>query len=239
MYAVISDASPRERLSRESQLEKLTQCEDDLSQVATNVTELISELHCLRTGSEELGRALTEREAVVEEQRSALAKHEEERRQLHQQAGVMSEALQAAEFRASEHDARVAALEGELVQLRAAIDERERRLAELNAQHEVVRGALAGREEELERARAEAEAAMLELAEKQPAEVRDEPASPVGHVRLFALADRYTVSDSDEPCPRTGDVVRVGAGECVVVRVGPSPFPGDKRRCAVLSVAQA
>lgn len=235
---MISDASPRERLSRESQLEKLTQCEDDLSQVATNVTELIAELHHLRTASEELGRTLAEREAVVEQQRSALAKHEDERSRLHQQAGVMSEALREAETRLFEHEARVTALEQELDNLRAVIDERERRLVELNAQHELVRGALAEHEDELEQARANAEAATRELATRQRVEVSDEPDSPVGHVRLVALPDGYRISESDDPCPRTGDVVRAGLGECVVVRIGPSPFPGDKRRCAVLSVAQ-
>jgi chromosome segregation ATPase len=235
---VISDASPRERLTRQSQLEKLTQCEDDLSQVATNVTELIAELHRLRADGEELGRALAEREAVVEQQRSALAKHQDERTRLHQQASVTSEALRAAKTRLLEHEARVAALERELNDLRAGIDERERRIVELNAQHELVRGALAEREGELEQARAVSKAATLELATRQRAEVPEEPASPVGHVRLVALPDRYTISESDDPCPRTGDVVRVDLAKYVVMRIGPSPFPGDKRRCAVLSVAQ-
>lgn len=235
---MISHASPRERLSRESQLEKLTQCEDDLSHVATNVTELVAELHRLRTDSKALGRALAEREDVVAQQRNALAKYEDERSRLHQQAGVASEALRAAETRLLEHDARVTALERELDVLRAGIDEREQRLVELNAQHELVRGTLAVREGELKQAGAEAEAATLELAGAHHDRASDEPALPVGHVRLVALPDGYTISESDDPCPRIDDVVRVGFGECVVVRIGPSPFPDDKRRCAVLSVAR-
>jgi DNA repair exonuclease SbcCD ATPase subunit len=235
---VISDAFQRERLSRESQLEKLTLCEDDLSQVATNVTELIAELHRLRTESEALGRALADREALLEQQRSALAKHEVERSRLHQQAGVASEALRAAETQRFEHDSRVAALERELDTLRTGIDERDRRLVELNAQHELVRGTLAEHEDELKQARADAEEAARELAEVRRDEASDEPPSPIGHVRLIALPDGYTISESEDPCPRTGDVVHVGFGECAVMRIGPSPFPGDKRRCAVLSVAR-
>jgi chromosome segregation ATPase len=235
---VISDGSPRQRLSRESQLEKLTLCEDDLSQVATNVTELIAELHRLRTESEALGRALADRETLLEQQRSALAKHEVERSRLHQQAGVASEALRAAETQRFEHDSRVTALEQELDTLRTGIDERDRRLVELNAQHELVHGALAEHEDELKQARADAEEAAREPAEARRDEASDEPASPVGHVRLIALPDGYTISESEDPCPRTGDVVQVGLGECAVMRIGPSPFPGDKRRCAVLSVAR-
>ena len=123
---MISDASPRKQLSRESQLEKLAQCEYDLSHVATDMTGLIAELHRLRTDSEELGRALAEREAMVEQQRNALAKHEDERARLHHQAAVASEALHAAETRLLENDASAAALMTELDALRARIDERER-----------------------------------------------------------------------------------------------------------------
>jgi chromosome segregation ATPase len=235
---VISHAPPRERLSRESQLEKLTQCEDDLSQVATNVTELIAELQSLRTGSEELGRALAEREAVLDQQRSAVSMYEEERSRLHEQAGAMSEALRASETRRLEHEARAAALVIELDALRAAVGERERRLVALTAQHELACGKLDERQGEFDEARAAAEAAALELAETRRAGGSDGQAAAVGHVRLLALPDGYRLSESDDPVPATGDVVREGFGECVVVRIGPSPFPGDKRRCAVLSFAQ-
>jgi chromosome segregation ATPase len=235
---VISDASPLERLTRESQLDKLTRCEDDLSQIAENVTELLTELDRLRAGSEELGRVLAEREALVEQQRRALAKHEDERTRLRQQAGATSEALRAAETRLSEHDEREAAVKRELDDLRGGIDERERHLAELTARHDLVCDALAARQGELEQARADAAAAMLELAELQRTDGPAEAATSAGHVRLLARPDGYAISESEDPCPRTGDVVRVGVGECVVVRIGRSPFPGDTRRCAVLSVAQ-
>ena len=235
---MISDASPRERLTRESQLDKLTRCEDDLSQMAENVTELLHELDRLRAGSGELGRVLAERDALVEQQQGALAKHEDECTRLRQQAEAASEALRAAETRLSEHDEREAAVKRELDDLRAGIDERERHLAELAAQHDLVRDTLAARQGDLEHAHADAAAAKLELAELQRTEGPDEPARSAGHVRLVARPDGYAISESEDPCPRTGDVVRVGVGECVVVRIGRSPFPGDTRRCAVLSVAQ-
>ena len=235
---MISDASPRERLTRELQLDKLTRCEDDLSQIAANVTELLAELHRLRAGSEELGRVLAERDALVEQQQRALAKHEDECTRLRQQAGATSEALRAAETSLSEHDEQEAALKRELDDLRAGIDERERHLAELTAQHDLVCDTLVARQGELEQARADATAATRELAELQSTEAPEEPATSAGHVRLLARPDGYAISESEDPCPRMGDVVRVGIGECVVVRIGRSPYPGDTRRCAVLTVAQ-
>lgn len=233
----MSEASPREKLSRELQLAKLTQCEDDLSHVATNVAELVTELQRLRSDSEALGRELAERDTALEQHRSALATQEDERSRLHQQAGAASEALRAAESRLVENDAQVATLERERVALHAGIDERERRLVDLNAQHELVRGTLAEREGQLEQARAEAEAATFELAEARRPGSSDEPDSSLGYVRLFALPGGYTLDESEGPCPHPGDVVSAGFGECVVTRIGPSPFPGDKRRCAVLWVA--
>ena len=235
---MISDASPRVRLTRESQVDKLTRCEDDLSQIAENVAKLLTELDGLRSGSEDLRRVLAERDALVEQQQRELAKHEDERTRLREQAGATSEALRAAETRLSEHDEREAAVRRELDDLRGGIDERERHLAELTAQHDLVCDTLAARQGELEQARADAAAATLELAEVQRAEDPDEPAKAAGHVRLLARPDGYAISESEDPCPRPGDVVGNGAGECVVVRVGRSPFPGDTRRCAVLSVAQ-
>jgi len=233
----MSEASPREKLSRESQLAKLTQCEDDLSHVATNVTQLITELQGLRFDSEALGRELAERETALEQHRNALATQGDERARLEQQAGAASEALRAAESRLLESDAQVATFGRELEALHAGIDERERRLVDLNAQHELVRSRLAEREGQLELARAEAEAATFELAEARGPSSLDEPHASLGHVRLFALPGGYMLDESEDPCPRPGDVVSGGFGECVVTRIGPSPFPGDKRRCAVLSVA--
>jgi chromosome segregation ATPase len=235
---VISDASPRVRLTRESQVDKLTRCEDDLSQIAENVAKLLTELDGLRSGSEDLCRLLAERDALVEQQRSALAKHEDESTRLQQQAAAASEALRAAETRLSEHDERGTAVKRELDDLRGVINERERHLTELSAQHDVVCDVLAMRQGELEQARADAATAMLELAELQRIDGLAEPDTSAGHVRLLARPDGYAISESEDPCPRPGDVVGNGAGECVVVRVGRSPFPGDTRRCAVLSVAQ-
>jgi len=213
------------------------QCEDGLSQVATNVTELLAELHRLRTESEALGRTLADRETLVQQQRSALARHETERSQLRQQAELASEALRAADADRRERDARMKDLQRELDTVRAGIEGRERRLGELDADYERLRDTLAEREDELERTRVEAAAALLHLTDARRHRASDGRASPLGHVRLIARPSGYALTESEEPCPVPGDLVDVGVGEGVVTRVGPSPLPGDKRRCAVVVIA--
>ena len=59
-----------------------------------------------------------------------------------------------------------------------------------------------------------------------------EPAAASGWVALVTSPGGYLIHELDGPPPREGDVVEVAGGEVAVTRLGPSPFPGDERRCA-------
>lgn len=210
-----STYSTQDRLDRDSQVRTLTECDEDLSLIANDVAELHRELARLRTDGTELARLLSERDALVHQQKHALSKLEAERGRLREQAQASSEALGATERRQAAHDQRVASLEQELVALRAGIAERERRLAEAEAQHSRLETKLAER-------------AVTEVGTAQ------EPEPIVGHVRLIAGAQGYNVATSDDRCPSPGERVEIEGVGFVVLRTGPAPFPGDDRRCAFL-----
>ena len=62
------------------------------------------------------------------------------------------------------------------------------------------------------------------------AERADEPAP----VLFVASASGYRLVESDGPAPSRGDRVELADGSFRVLRLGPSPLPGDSRRCAFL-----
>jgi hypothetical protein len=66
---------------------------------------------------------------------------------------------------------------------------------------------------------------------EQSAESRSEPAS---FVALVPSPEGYGLAIMDGLLPDPGTTVRVGEADRIVVRVGPSPLPGDRRRCAFL-----
>jgi hypothetical protein len=67
----------------------------------------------------------------------------------------------------------------------------------------------------------------------------DEPAPApvrlvVGHTQLLCRPEGYAVLELDTPPPAVDDVVVADGAAFDVLRLVPSPFPGDPRRCAVL-----
>jgi hypothetical protein len=54
------------------------------------------------------------------------------------------------------------------------------------------------------------------------------------HVRLLSTPAGYAVVEADEPPPAIGDVLEHDGGQFAVECFRQSPFPGDRRRCAVL-----
>jgi hypothetical protein len=54
------------------------------------------------------------------------------------------------------------------------------------------------------------------------------------HVRLYCRPTGYAFEEADEPPPPVGELVGMEDGAFVVERFGPSPLPGDCRRCAIL-----
>jgi hypothetical protein len=81
---------------------------------------------------------------------------------------------------------------------------------------------------------AEAEA---ELQEGAPTPANEEP-TPAAHEEetvLFVPSPAgYRLLLRSGPLPEIGDEIGVSGGRLVVVKVGASPLPGDRRRCAYL-----
>jgi hypothetical protein len=70
-----------------------------------------------------------------------------------------------------------------------------------------------------------------------------EPAAPAepaelelaaGHVLFVADPAGYRLLQREGPPPARGDALVLEGLGCHVVRLGPSPLPGDRRRCAFL-----
>jgi hypothetical protein len=53
-----------------------------------------------------------------------------------------------------------------------------------------------------------------------------------GHVLLVGDAAGYRLLEREGSPPGRGDVLEVGEARLRVIRLGPSPFPADARRCA-------
>jgi len=53
-----------------------------------------------------------------------------------------------------------------------------------------------------------------------------------GWVALVSSPDGYRLLQRDGPPPDRGAVIELAEGPLVVLRLGPSPLPGDRRRCA-------
>ena len=55
-----------------------------------------------------------------------------------------------------------------------------------------------------------------------------------GWVALVPSPDGYRLLQRDGPPPERGAVLALDDGMLVVLRLGPSPLPGDRRRCAYM-----
>jgi hypothetical protein len=76
--------------------------------------------------------------------------------------------------------------------------------------------------------------AKLRAVERHPGIDRGAFRAAVAHTRLICTPRGYTLSDVDTPPPAPGSSVEHGGEMYTVWRVGPSPLPGDSRRCAIL-----
>jgi hypothetical protein len=69
--------------------------------------------------------------------------------------------------------------------------------------------------------------------EQVAAEERHEVADVAeGHVLFVAGPAGYRLHQREGPPPAAGDLVELGDGRYRVLRLGPSPLPGDRRRSA-------
>jgi len=69
-------------------------------------------------------------------------------------------------------------------------------------------------------------------AEPPPPEVAPAFAAPAPFLVLVPSAAGYELAEAEGSTPARGELVELPAGRFRVLRLGPSPLPGDARRCA-------
>lgn len=135
------------------------------------------------------------------------------------------------------------ARESELTDFLRDLAEREGRVAESEAEIAHRRQELGAVElkrasvERRERDLAAREARLAELEEELAARPEREPGldeTPVGAELAFVPGPAYRLVELVLPEASAGDDVELDGEELVVGRIGPSPLPGDARRCAYL-----
>jgi hypothetical protein len=76
--------------------------------------------------------------------------------------------------------------------------------------------------------------AKLRSVEQHPGIDRGAFRAAVAHTRLVCTPRGYTFADVETPPPVVGSSVEHGGELYTVWRIGPSPLPGDSRRCVIL-----
>jgi chromosome segregation ATPase len=167
----------------------------------------------------ELEQAVTAEREALEAQKAALAEAVAD-------LEMRVRSLAAAQASLAERQIRVGDLEeraAELERRAADVDRREQRLA--------------NHTEALEAERAELAPATATVA-MSPGVTTEEtphPSAAATHLRLVP-GDRYHLDEAAGPPPSPGSTVDVQGAPHRVLRLGPSPFPGDPRRCAYLEL---
>lgn len=111
---------------------------------------------------------------------------------------------------------------------RAALEQHEAAVAERQAQLEQMAAELQEREARVRSSQSAIEAA-------PPAGTPPIAMDEVAHL-VFSPGDRYRLLERPGGAPAPGSVVELDSSRAVVVRVGASPLPGDRRRCAFVEL---
>ena len=117
----------------------------------------------------------------------------------------------------------------------AELEPLEALLAQANADVTARAESLAKLAAELEATQAELQTVQTELAERPEPPPVEEPAAT--HVVFLPSAKGYALAELPGPTPDPGAYEDVDEVRFVVSRIGPSPLPADRRRCAYLEVA--
>lgn len=199
----------------------------DGEQAGDQVPELEERLNAIRQAVDDLAsreRAVSELEAGVEQV-------------LHDGSVELDRFQSELESRSESLDAR----DRTLARAESAVEERRRELGAVELKRAALeqRGsALEERESALEQRADELAALARELREvggtlaDRDAE-QDEQHEQDGHI-LLTTDGRYRTAAGDGPPPGIGDTIELEDGTYRCVRLSPSPFPSDSRRCAVL-----
>lgn len=211
--------------------EKRAAAETRAGELERDLTPLRSELEKLREQAANAGEGRATRVAELSD---ALQAASAERNAAVERAETLGRELAAFRARidavAAERDAALAGRAGtdpEARSLREQLAARERRLAE-----SVAEIAMMNREHR----------ALLQLVERQfqleeSATSVPETKAEASHVLFVPTATGYTLVEQDGAAPEAGDLVELDTGRFVVRRLGPSPLPGPRRRCAYLERA--
>jgi DNA repair exonuclease SbcCD ATPase subunit len=223
----------------EAQTEQLAATISDLERREQRARELAAAVErMLRHGSAELDERHAELNKLAEEltrREEAIGRTEQEIADRRREAGAVELRRAAAERREAAVAERETALEriaGELQERHRGLAEAERRAEELAARETT----LHERAAELDQLAEDLQAVERALAEREAALAATVPAAVAAegeHVR-FVPGIQYLVETVEGPAPPIGTPVDVAGAQLTVVRVGPSPFPGDRRRCAYL-----
>jgi hypothetical protein len=76
-------------------------------------------------------------------------------------------------------------------------------------------------------------------ARESPCAALFRPIADPGHLLFFPRDEGYELLDARGPCPAVGDEFGSHGLVYRVLKVGASPFPGDRRPCAYLEVHDA
>jgi hypothetical protein len=189
---------------------------------------------------ERLERTLT---ALRRELDGYVARFEEVMESIERREGLVRDSRVSVERLLRRGTQELDAREAELVQLTRELEERESRLREAEAALErrrselgaveLKRAALEQRERALD-AREEAAAEEVARLAEQHAELEEEAEPGPNGMLLFVPGTSYTLVEIESAALSAGTGLEVGGVEYVVSRLGPSPLPSDRRRCAYL-----
>jgi hypothetical protein len=174
-------------------------------------------------------RARELRTAVEEMLRHGSAELDERHAKLNELAAELTrreQALSTAEQGITERRGELGAVELH----RAALERREEAIVEREAAVEQAASLLRERDRELTERAQELERRDRHAAEAPAPAAAEEPVE-TAHL-VFASGDRYRLHELAGPSPAAGTVVELEGRQYAVRRVGPSPLPGDARRCA-------
>jgi hypothetical protein len=76
--------------------------------------------------------------------------------------------------------------------------------------------------------------AKLRAIEEHPGIGHEAVLAATTHTRLLCLPSGYELSEVDAPPPAPGTTIHHDGSSFTVWQIGPSPLPGDARRCAIL-----
>ena len=187
--------------------------------------------------AERLDELLDERRQEVEEQatrlREAVADLEHREQILRDSQASLERLLRLGTSDLDSREAELARLIGEVAhreeRVRAGEAEIARRREDLGAV-ELKRAAL----ERRERAVAEREELLAEREKQLATHGAGDEATEETPALAFVPGREYRLRELELPHVRVGDAVVVDDQEYLVSRIGPSPLPGDDRRCAYL-----